>query len=397
MQEDKNSQIYNLIDGVKVYTGQTVMSKRMSLYNINYYRETCGRRLFTPLKPSTLTAQSEFSNLEFHEETLIDWLGTEHIPEDPRILSITCNFGEIYNPNAIIDLRPEFLPAKPTGDDENDDLAQSIYKYKCNIYPRKEMKVIDPSEVKQKKRGRKKKKKEKSKRCPQGSGKYFNSQATVSIYNELRDSVYKIKLFRNGGNGTPGVLHPKMKDAIPMWRILETYLRKVFARDNICIKYGMSVMRNYVCRYRDRDSRIILGRLEELLIQEKNSTVYNDKLRTCLFSGVFPDVVSEDIHKYIGEKNNEMRIAEITYNAERFFGLIVKFHRPLSMKLNKRTTIKVLKSGKINFDGGNSENEIIELYYWLNKFFNKHEKEIIFNPNTLDESSSSPDEGGIYI
>jgi hypothetical protein len=32
---------------------------------------------------------------------------------------------------------------------------------------------------------------------------------------------------------------------------------------------------------------------------------------------------------------------------------------------DKKTTVKLLKKGKINFDGGNSEFEIEELYYWL--------------------------------
>ena len=43
---------------------------------------------------------------------------------------------------------------------------------------------------------------------------------------------------------------------------------------------------------------------------------------------------------------------------------------------DKKTTVKLLKKGKINFDGGNSEYEIEELYYWLQLIY-------INNPNII--------------
>ena len=38
----------------------------------------------------------------------------------------------------------------------------------------------------------------------------------------------------------------------------------------------------------------------------------------------------------------------------------------------KKTTVKLLKKGKINFDGANSEYEVQELYYWLEYIYTKY-------------------------
>ena len=73
----------------------------------------------------------------------------------------------------------------------------------------------------------------------------------------------------------------------------------------------------------------------------------------------------KNIQDYIGKYVNKIQIAEIQNNCERYFGLIVKFCRPVPWKINKRTTIKILRSGKINIDGSNSIEESIELYLWL--------------------------------
>jgi hypothetical protein len=100
-----------------------------------------------------------------------------------------------------------------------------------------------------------------------------------------------------------------------------------------------------------------------------------------------------DIKEYIGSKHNPVGLAEIQNNCERYFGLIIKFYRPVPWKLEKRTTIKILRSGKINFDGGNSEEELRELYYWLEFMFFRYYSEVIYDPEHIDLFSSGNESG----
>ena len=140
---------------------------------------------------------------------------------------------------------------------------------------------------------------------------------------------------------------------------------------------------------------------DQLLIIEKASTDHIDKCIEILNnSHLFNDDNTKNIEDYLCSVNaNSMRIADVIYNAERFFGLIIKFHRPLPWNIEKSSTIKVLKSGKINFDGCNSALEVNELYYWLQEFFAIHKDEIIFDPeNEEDITDTSSDGGeGIYV
>ena len=83
-----------------------------------------------------------------------------------------------------------------------------------------------------------------------------------------------------------------------------------------------------------------------------------------------------------------IRIAYVIYNSERFSGLIIKFKRPIQhyTSPDKKVTIKVMMSGKINFDGGNSEIEIRELYYWIKNFFCSVRDKIFVNINNVNPS-----------
>jgi len=90
-------------------------------------------------------------------------------------------------------------------------------------------------------------------------------------------------------------------------------------------------------------------------------------------------------------------ISEINNNCERYPALIIKINRPIPSKKDKKITIKIPSSGKINFDGGNSELEIMEIYHWLQYIFKKYNDYIIFDSTkklTLQniETSSSDNE-----
>lgn len=353
----ENGYDFHTINGINIFHGIKPDDKVKKQANIEYYKELSNKKtIFTPIKPSTLTAKGEFTNISFNEEDIIDMLT---LPKDSYIISIGCNFGELKNDKQLI---------------------------------KKEKKRLSN-------RGRKPKVKPKSKRKLQGSGAYFSSQITFEILNENKTKIYKIKLFRNGGFQVPGINKPDMTDLIFSITHLRDYLRYQFHDEYIDIKYMISVMRNYICKLINPTYYIKLNCLENVITKEKNAFISDNIKQEKLWymlKGKENGLIYK-IFQYLPEFfKNPIDIAEIQNNCERYFGLIIKFYRPTIDRINKRTTIKILKSGKINFDGGNSEEEIEELYYWLNFIFFKYKKEIIFDSNAEISDTSSDGASSIY-
>jgi len=344
---------YNIIDGVRIYDGTTKYSDKHLDNNITYYKNFMNdsNKIFTELVPSTLTAKGKFNNIYFNEEDIIDMLST---PVGGYILSIGCNYGVIINPS------PDY--------------------------------TAPPVKIRISNRGRKPKNKPKSKRKLQGTGRYFSSQITFEIYNNFNKKRYKIKLFRNGGFQVPGVNKPDMSDLIVPIKILRDYLRAEFMDDSIDIQYFISVMRNYICRLRSDNTLIRLNELQTLLKTNKEMDSLdpaNDLID--LLHKKYNIIGYESIKEYIGIKNNVICMAEIQNNCERYFGLILKFYRPVHWKMHKRTTIKVLRSGKINIDGGNSIKESYELYHWIESLFAQYAHSILYNPDTINITDDNYD------
>lgn len=338
---------FNMVDGVKIYTGTTQYSKKNLDSNIEYYKSKITKKIFTELVPSTLTAKGSFNNVKFNEEDIIDMLSE---PIGGYILKIGCNYGTIINKSPKYD--------------------------------------APPVKVRLSKRGRKPKQKVVSKRKIQGSGKYFSSQITFEIYNPDNDKIYKIKLFRNGGFQVPGIKKPDMSDLIKPIRVLRDYLRLEFVDEDIDIQYFISVMRNYICRIKNPKLLIRLNELEILFKNQKKLGVINPVCEYLDAHDDFTEPALSIIKDYIGNKINSIGIAEIQNNCERYFGLILKFHRPVPWRLDKRATIKALRSNKINIDGGNSIEECDELYYWLEYILSTNPM-ILFDPDNVKNVSSS--------
>jgi len=348
--ENKYDQLnYNIVEGVKIYTGTTTYSNKQLKKNITYYKDLVSPedKILTQLVPSTLTAKGKFNNIYFNEEEIIDML---RVPVGGYILKIGCNYGVIFNPS------PDY--------------------------------VSPPVRVRVSNRGRKPKTKPKTKRKLQGTGKFFSSQITFEIYNVDNNKIYKIKLFRNGGFQVPGVKKPDISDLITPIKILREYLREEFMDDTIDIQYFISVMRNYICRIINPNMLIRLNELETLLKGLKEMENLDPVVELIDILHKKHNLLCHDVIKdYIGQKNNMICMAEIQNNCERYFGLILKFYRPVPWKMNKRTTIKVLRSGKINIDGGNSIEESYELYHWIESMFAEYASTILYNPtDVVDES-----------
>lgn len=336
MDPNDDEQLYDVIDDIKIYTGTTRRSHELYMKSIDYLKSLIkDSKLFTDIEPSTLTAQGSMSNVSFDEREIFDMLS------DPRdnILMIGCNYGEKFNPNYVI---PEAAPRSG--------------------------------------RGRKPKPKPKTQRKPQGSGKYFSSQITFLIRHPETSIIYKIKLFRNGVFQVPGIKDPSMSDLVMPICILRDYLAYNFDEDVQVLNFR-AVMRNYKSKLIDSTVHIDLEELENCINRHKSYQKFLPALKKIL-KPLAPKFVDRAL-KFIG-KTNPLNIAEITYNTDRCFSLILKFYRPTKSDMNKKTTVKLLKrGGKINFDGGNSELEILELYYWIQYIYTLHQKDIIVDVSKI--------------
>lgn len=349
MNQNDDEQLYDVINGIKIYTGTTVRSRELYTKSIEYLKTLIGEsKLFTNIEPSTLTAQGSMSNVSFDEREIFDMLSD---PED-HILMIGCNYGEKFNP------------------------AYTI-----------------PTAAPRSGRGRKPKPKPKTQRKPQGSGKYFSSQITFLIRHPETSVIYKIKLFRNGVFQVPGIKDPSMSDLVVPICILRDYLAHNFDEDVQVLNFR-AVMRNYKSKLIDSTVHIDLEELEKCINRHKSYQLFLPVMKKML-NPLAPKYIDKAL-KFIG-KTNPLNIAEITYNTDRCFSLILKFYRPTKSDISKKTTVKLLKrGGKINFDGGNSELEILELYYWVQYIYTLHQKDIIVDVSKI-KNEYNIDDYNMYL
>lgn len=348
---------YKVIDGVTIFSGTSKLSKSIDKSSIKFHKKELKKQgfegLFTDLQSSTFTTKGYISNIQFVEKEVIDFMS---IPKSSYIIKIGCNFGEIFNPD-------------------------ETYK-------------PPPKPEKKSNRGRKPKVKIKSKRKVQGNGRYFSSQITFEVYNPTNERIYKIKLFRNGKFQVPGVSNKDISDLIHPINTMVEYLREEFMDPDIKPVYFISVMRNYKCKFANPDLFVYIKKLELKLMEEKIRTIDPDDIvETLNNNSSMPIELCGEIVSYMNNCQNVMKIAEIQNNPERYGGLIIKFYRPIpwheeKAKKEKRTTIKILRSGKINFDGGISENQVRVLYYWLQWFIIKHYEDVLYDAEETEEFSS---------
>lgn len=82
--------------------------------------------------------------------------------------------------------------------------------------------------------------------------------------------------------------------------------------------------------------------------------------------------------KFKASSDNQM--SHIRYDQEKYPGFIIKIKTPSSDKLDKRTTIKLFMSGKIDIDGANNRQEAEYIYWWLNSLFVQN-RYLSYNPD----------------
>jgi hypothetical protein len=164
-----------------------------------------------------------------------------------------------------------------------------------------------------------------------------------------------------------------MTDLVKPIEILRDYLAYNFAED-VQVMNFMAVMRNYKAKLLNESLYVDLIALEAYINSLKSFANFDPYIRYECRSMTKPQI--NKLIKFVG-KTNPLNIAEITYNTDKCFCLNLKFYRPIPCDQTKKTTVKLLKKGKINFDGGNSELEMLELYHWLEHIYSTHPEMLV--------------------
>jgi len=259
-----------------------------------------------------------------------------------------------------------------------DDILYQVYptgrinKIICNFGDINNPTWVDtPIKVKTTNRGRKKKVKEnKNNRQNRGNGNCFSSQCSMYIQSDvLPTKQYKVKIFKTGTFEVPGGLEPSMRDIYSAMVPIEDALSEMF-QEEVKIDNLHSLMRNYKFRIIDESKKLRLKNIYSVLRNIKE----NQKLHPV-----------EDAREVI---------SDVKYVVERYQGLIIKFKTPIMDKPNKKTTIKLFASGKINIDGAISEESAQYYYEWVDRFFveNDRDDHIMYIPMPITEQSDSDSE-----
>lgn len=291
-----------------------------------------GGYIVDPLESSTFTVNCDFTNVKFDESVDMHLFSKIEYP----FIHIGSNYGEYTI--------PEYDP------------------FSC-----KSEKV----EEKKTNRGRKPKVKETK---SQNAGKYFKSQVTFVYATDeqiskpdkvmLKDgrlvTIYKIKLFRNGNCGIPGIVKADLSDSIKPIEYMREYLSKIFNK-SIGVSNITTSLRNCKTALNDKSATINIYKFGNILNLEKNK---------------WPLLKIFSI-EYISAKNS----AQIK----------ILFSRPSKDDPTKFATLKIMKQ-KINFEGFTSYEDMLIIYNWVNKMLIQH-----YNDLFLEQQNSIEDDDSVSL
>jgi hypothetical protein len=346
--------LFDEVFGIKVYNGMVEGDEDKFSESIELYRDMCDNEIMTIPKSSTISVTGKLSHIIFNEKGLATHL---LFPENPRILKIGCNDRKILQLN-----------------------YQEKYHEK-------------------KKKAALRKAKRQSGQRPKKGGGYFPSCIQFDILADDMLTVFKIKLFRTGTVQIPGVKDSLMRDAIPALVILRDYMRNLMENPKIDIVCLTTNMRNYISQLRRVSCGIFVEHMQNLMMRIKTEFTVVSTAEMWMRWQSVRHLPREDAWKQLMDaKITNIKINEISLNEEKRPGLYIKFNRPIKHNADKQLTIKVLKSGKIDFDGASHDLEVREMFQWVVFLVTMHWGVVVFDPETatVNISSDSDDYPAIY-
>jgi hypothetical protein len=99
------------------------------------------------------------------------------------------------------------------------------------------------------------------------------------------------------------------------------------------------------------------------VLTEEYHALTNDSYRRICYYLI--ESYIRDLEIYL-TKSKDNLLSHIKYDPEKYPGFLIKIKTPNLIDKEKKTTIKVFPSGKINIDGANSRTEAEFIYYWFN-------------------------------
>ncbi len=85
-------------------------------------------------------------------------------------------------------------------------------------------------------------------------------------------------------------------------------------------------------------------------------------------------------------KHPDNDMSDIKYDQDKYPGFLIYVKTPIPCNLNKRTTVKIFPSGKINIDGANDIAEATFIYWWLNDLL-LSDRRLVYNDGDMCDSS----------
>lgn len=193
-------------------------------------------------------------------------------------------------------------------------------------------------------RGRKKKEVVKKNRKKQGDGSCFNSQLTFTIRPpENPTAVYKFKLFRTGRLQLPNARPDTLAEII---------------------KYTY-----HICTVLEHT----LNNPPDLPIQLTN---INPSMQNYKFILTMPSPAHIiDLGAFaaiIRDTPAEVPISDVKYSRVNDTLIVVKFDTPIARKREKKTSLKIYQSGKVNISGGLLIEHTTSIYEYISNLFVRH-------------------------
>ena len=244
-------------------------------------------------------------------------------------------------------------------------IGSSYGEYKSDLYRKLTKKPPKTN------RGRKPKDKKKSIRKKQGNGMYFTSQITFTILSDEtfdeKNKLYHIKIFVNGRIQIPFVTNEDINIIMPYINMLKQYFDdninfiKVDKDKEVKLEYLTSIMRNYkfkVINQPDSLYNIDLNKFENILREQKEIINNSENIN------IFP-------------------ISEIKYNSERYPAITIKFDTniqtyPDKKPKQKRATIKIFSSIKINIDGSQNRQDSLKMKNFLLDLIKENKNKVLY-------------------
>ena len=223
------------------------------------------------------------------------------------------------------------------------------------------------------------------------SKKKFRCQVTAVIKSDeyKEGKTYSIKIFRTGVLHIPGIMRNDMKDVMVPLKSVCRLLTKATGKETIKVEYLTSIMRNYRCSLKRSELGISIPRLYRALLYEKSLPLYpidnGIKLRELLIVAGFGQ---REIFMFFKlAKWNFMPICSPKLKENRKSGVLIRLERYMCDK--RDLAINWVTSGKVTFNGSNSNVEAESSQSWTNYVILKYYDFIIYDdirtPNEISD------------